>query len=71
MTNLADTEPQAAPGDVLLLRVIMLVGAIGVLSVLAIATLAGFERSVPDVLQSLATGSLVGLTGLLAARRGS
>lgn len=67
--KIEDTEPPANPGDVLLMRVIVLVGLIGVLCVIAIAVLSYFDKSAPGVLDQLATGALVGLTGLLAARR--
>lgn len=63
------TEPPPAPGDVLLMRVIVLVGLIGVLCVIGIAVLAMLDKPSPGVLDQLATGALVGLTGLLAARR--
>lgn len=64
-----DTDPPPAPGDVLLGRVILLVGLIGILCVVGIAVLAYVDKPSPGVLDQLATGALVGLTGLLAARR--
>lgn len=64
-----DVVPPPAPGDVLLMRVIVLVGLIGVLCVVGIAVLAYADKPSPGVLDQLATGALVGLTGLLAARR--
>lgn len=69
MTDLEGTEPPAAPGDLLLNRVILAVALIGVLCVVAIAVLTYADKSSPSVLDNLATGALVGLTGLLAARR--
>lgn len=69
MTNLENTDPPANPGDVLLLRVIIAVALIGFACVLAITALEWRNSSHPGILDSLATGALVGLTGLLAARR--
>lgn len=69
MTNLDNTTPPANPGDVLLLRVILAVTVIGVMCVVAIATLEWRNADHPGILDNLATGALVGLTGLLAARR--
>lgn len=69
MTHIDATEPPPAPGDILLLRVIYLVSAIGLLALAGIIALALFDRTAPDVLDNIATGALVGLTGLLAARR--
>lgn len=75
LTALDETEPPPNPGDVLLMRVIVLVACIGILSVVAIAALTALDAmvdeavNVPGVLDNLATGALVGLTGLLAARR--
>lgn len=77
MTDLTATEPPASAGDVLLLRVIYLVAAIGLVSLAIIgalaiiAALAAHEVKYPDVLDNIVTGALVGLTGLLAARRTS
>ena len=45
--------------------VVKILGAVLLVTVLAIAALAVFQLGVPDVLQNVAVGSLTGLVGLL------
>lgn len=45
------------------------IGAVLILSVLGIITLASLDKSIPDVLQNIAVGSLTGLVGLLVQKR--
>lgn len=50
---------------------VYLIGAALILSVVGIVVLAwDTNRSIPDVLQNIAVGSLTGLAGLLSAPRG-
>lgn len=48
--------------------VVTFLGATLLMCVAAIAGLAGFDRGIPGILESLAVGSLTGLAGLLAQR---
>jgi hypothetical protein len=51
---------------------VYLIGAALILSTLGIVLLAwDANRSIPDVLQNIAIGSLTGLAGLLSAPRGT
>lgn len=69
MTNLENIEPPPNAGDVLLGRVILCVFLFGLMALAFIGACALLEREYPSVLDNLATAALVGLTGLLAARR--
>lgn len=68
MTHLADASPPPGPGDVLLHRVIFGVVLIGLSCIVGIVGLEWRNAAHPGILDSLSTGALVGLTGLLAAR---
>lgn len=67
-TNLPDTVPPPTPGDALVGRVIYLVGAVALLALAGIVTLAGLEKGIPDVLENIGVASVTGLVALLAGR---
>jgi hypothetical protein len=46
--------------------VVLILGGTLLACVIAIAVLAGIGKSIPDILQNLAVGSLTGLAGLLS-----
>lgn len=47
------------------LLIIGVVGAVLIISVLAIAILAGFQRTIPNVLENLSVASISGLLGMI------
>jgi hypothetical protein len=49
-------------------NVVRFLGATLILSLLAIAVLAGLDKLVPNVLENMAVGALTGLAGLLSRR---
>lgn len=69
MTDLNSTEPPATPSDILLGRVLVVLGVIGVLDLLGIVYLAAVEVPVPDALVATLGAAVTGLAGLLAGRR--
>lgn len=69
MTHLDDTQPPATPSDILLGRVLVVLGVVAVLDLLGIIYLASVEVSVPDALVATLGAAVTGLAGLLAGRR--
>jgi len=69
MTDLNTTTPPATPSDILLGRVLLWLGLIGLVTVLAIAVLAYFDRAIPDALPVALGATITGLASLLAGRR--
>lgn len=69
MTNLDGTEPPATPSDVLLGRVLVILGLVTILDLVAIAVLSFYEKGVPDALVGTLGAGVTGLAGLLAGRR--
>lgn len=63
------TVPPPTPSDTLLAKVIVYLGVALVLAVIGICLLAGLEKSIPDVLATLAVTVVATLGALLAGRR--
>lgn len=63
------TEPPATPSDVLLGRVLIVLGVVAVLDLLGIIYLASVEVGIPDALVGTLGAAVTGLAGLLAGRR--
>jgi hypothetical protein len=69
MTDLNSTTPPASPSDVLLGRVLIVLGIVAVLDLAGIIYLASREVSIPDALVATLGAAVTGLAGLLAGRR--
>ena len=68
MADTQPTVPPPTPGDTLVGRVILFVGALALLALALIGLLAYAERSIPDVLENVSVASVTGLVALLAGR---
>lgn len=68
MTDTTPTVPPPTPGDELVGSVIRYVALIAVLCVVGIVTLLMFDKSVPQILESIATIAVTGVVSLLAGR---
>lgn len=68
MTDPTPTVPPPTPGDELVGKVITYVALIAVLCVVGIVTLLMFDKSVPQILESISTISVTGVVSLLAGR---
>lgn len=65
---MTDVVPPPTPSDVLLARVILALGLIGVLSIAGVIVLATLDKPVPDVL-AVTLGAVVGALGSVLAGR--
>lgn len=63
------TVPPPTPSDVLLGRVIVVLGLLGVLDLVGIVLLAYGAKSVPDALVGTLGAAVTGLAAVLAGRR--
>lgn len=66
---MTDLVPPPSPSDVLLGRVILVLGLLGVVALVGTVLLAWRGQSVPDVLNVVLGGVVTGLAGLLAGRK--
>lgn len=66
--SIDNTVPAPTPGDTLVAKVITYVALIALVCVLGIVALVMFDKSVPQILESIATISVTGVVSLLAGR---
>lgn len=62
-------EPPPTPSDILLGRVIVALGLLGLVALLGTIVLAYVDKPVPDVLNVVLGGTVTGLAGVLAGRK--
>lgn len=68
MTDLTQTTPPPTPGDTLVNKVILFVGAVALLCVAGVIGLSALQLDVPGILENTTTASVTGLVALLAGR---
>lgn len=66
---MSDTSPPPTPSDILLGRVILVLGLLGAIALLGTIVLAARAVSVPDALNVAIGATVTGLAAVLAGRR--
>lgn len=64
-----DIVPPPSPSDILLGRVIVVLGLLGAIALLGTILLAWQDKSIPDVLNVVLGGTVTGLGAVLAGRK--
>lgn len=67
--NDQEPTPPASPTEVLLGRVLVILGLVAVLDLVGIVLLSFYDKSTPDALVVTLGSAVTGLAGLLAGRR--